>query len=50
MLPIMQEYLQSFYAFCQSVGGPTEEVMCGILAVHIKHVSLVFIISYYLSS
>ena len=38
---LSQEYLQSFYAFCQSVGGPTEEVMCGILAVRIKHVDLI---------
>ena len=29
----VQEYLESFYHFCQSIGGATAEVMGGILEV-----------------
>jgi len=28
-----KEYLESFYHFCESIGGATADVMCGILSV-----------------
>ena len=30
---LYKSYLEAFYAFCQKIGGETEEVMCEILAV-----------------
>ena len=44
---LYKSYLESFYNFCKSIGGETEDVMCEILAVSDTKIELnLFPISY----